>query len=143
MAISEFEKQRQANIARNKELLRQLNLTQLANEFGKSESGNSSPKPKPKPKPKTRKPTVKIEKEAPLPLRRSRRIAGVNLDDSEAVKVLDALDEEKIKQEKLKELESVRLSDDLKLSEVISDTKMLEKLGKSFSMGDFFEEIKN
>ncbi|GMM45327.1 Cmr1 protein [Pichia kluyveri] len=141
MAISEFEKQRQANIARNKELLRQLNLTQLANEFGKSESGNSSPEPKPKPK--TRKPTVKIEKEAPLPLRRSRRIAGVNLDDSEAVKVLDALDEEKSKQEKLKELESVRLSDDLKLSEVISDTKMLEKLGKSFSMGDFFEEIKN
>lgn len=138
MSISEFEKQRQANIARNKELLRKLNLTELANEFGKSDN-NIKPKPKPKNKPK---PKVKIEKEAPIPLRRSRRIAGVKAEDTEANKELDKLDEEKLEKERLKALESVRLSDDLKLTEVISDVSVLDKLGKSFSMGDFFDEIK-
>lgn len=138
MSISEFEKQRQANIARNKELLRKLNLTELANEFGKSDN-NIKPKPKPKNKPK---PKVKIEKEAPIPLRRSRRIAGVKAEDTEANKELDKLDEEKLEKERLKALESVRLSDDLKLTEVISDVSVLDKLGKSFSMGDFFDESK-
>lgn len=142
MTLSEFEKQRQANIARNKELLRKLNLTELANEFGKSENGSHRPKPKSKPKAKSKSPSVKVEKETVLPLRRSRRIAGVKVDDSAANKELDKLEDEKLEKERLKELESVRLSDDLKLSEVISDTSVLNKLGKSFSMGDFYDEIK-
>lgn len=141
MAISEFEKQRQENIARNKELLRKLNLTQLANEFGKSENGSTN-KPRAKPKPKSKTPKVKVEKEQVLPLRRSRRIAGVKVEEGDDGKESE-LDEEKRKQERLKELESVRLSDDLTLSEVISDVSVLDKLGKSFSMGDFYEEIKN
>lgn len=138
MAISEFEKQRQANIARNKELLRKLNLTELANEFGKNENGKNQ-----KPKSKHKTPKVKIEKKEVLPLRRSRRIAGVKVEDSAANDVLDKLDEDKLEKERLKQLESVRLSDDLKLSEVISDPSVLTKLGKSFSMGDFYDEIKN
>ncbi|GAV29107.1 hypothetical protein PMKS-002587 [Pichia membranifaciens] len=141
MAISEFEKQRQANIARNKELLRKLNLTELANEFGKTENGKNRPKPKPKNKNKS--PKVKVEKEPALPLRRSRRIAGVKVEDSGTNDALDKLDEEKLEKERLKELASVRLSDDLKLSEVISDPSVLNRLGKSFSMGDFYEEIKD
>lgn len=141
MAISEFEKQRQANIARNKELLRKLNLTELANEFGKNENGKH--KPKPKPKNKNKNPKVKVEKEPTLPLRRSRRIAGVKVEDSDANDALDKLDEDKLEKERLKELASVRLSDDLKLSEVISDPSVLTKLGKSFSMGDFYEELKH
>lgn len=138
MVLSEFEKQRQANIARNKELLRKLNLTELANEFGKTETAKHKP-----PKPKHKTPRVKVEKEPALPLRRSRRIAGVKVEDSETNKVLDKLDEDKLEKERLKQLESVRLSDDLKLSEVISDPEVLSKLGKSFSMGDFYDEIKN
>lgn len=138
MAISEFEKQRQANIARNKELLRQLNLTQLANEFGKSES-KASHKPKTKKAPSS---ASKVKKEPAAPLRRSRRIAGVKVENVEDNLELDKLDEQKEK-ERLKELESVRLSDDLKLSEVISDSSVLSKLGKSFSMGDFYESIKS
>lgn len=140
MVLSDFEKQRQANIARNKELLRKLNLTQLASEFGKTTNGSTNSH---KPKSKHKKPIVKIEKDAVLPLRRSRRIAGVKVEDSEGNAEMDKLDEEKLQREKLKELENVRLSDDLKLSEVISDPNVLKKLGKSFSMGDFFDEIKD
>lgn len=139
MAISEFEKQRQANIARNKELLRKLNLNTLANEFGKSDS-KSSNKPKPK---KNKNIQVKIEKEPNLPLRRSRRIAGVKVEDTKGNEELDKLEEKKLEDARLKELESIRLSDDLKLSDVLSDVSVLSKLGKSFSMGDFYDDIKN
>ncbi|KAH3663595.1 hypothetical protein OGAPHI_004996 [Ogataea philodendri] len=144
VALSEFERQRQQNIARNKELFKKLNLETLSREFKKElpeetkRSNSNGPKPK------------KVKKEAPVPTRRSNRLAGVQANTEEERKANEEAELAKQKAEELERLKKIRLSGDFKLTDVISadenDNKevldKLLKLGQSVSFGDFFDTIK-
>jgi hypothetical protein len=79
--LSEFEKQRLANIAERDALLKKLSLeAQSAGLFTPKPPGSNAPKPKTKAPPKRIK-----EEESPLPRRQSSRLRGLTA-DSEVVK---------------------------------------------------------
>lgn len=152
MVISEFEKQRQQNISRNKELFKKLNLGQVSSDFHKGFDSVKAGDDKPRKKRKTR---VKKEKdlEVERPTRRSARIAGVKLEKTDEGKFLEQMEKEKREKEEMERLKSMRLSGDLALSDVLSEKgaageeaketlERLSRLGKSFSMGDFYEAAK-
>ncbi|KAH3684317.1 hypothetical protein WICPIJ_004697 [Wickerhamomyces pijperi] len=84
MTLSEFEKQRQANIERNKELLSSLKINALSNDIAQGITKVQTEEEKKATRPranaaKPRTPRVKKEKKAdapPAPRRKSRRLAG-------------------------------------------------------------------
>lgn len=160
MGLSEFEKQRLENIERNKKLLSSLNLNSISHEIyqdiKKEEQHDlkrrktSSPKPK---KPRDKQST-------PQPTRRSRRLAGVSLDDGSDKSREFELEEEKRRKEKeeLEKLKTIRVNGDLSLLDLIKDDddevktedgndKLLTKFQSflnnngNFSIGDYYETI--
>jgi WD40 repeat protein len=122
MTLSEFEKQRQENIQRNKELLRQLDL----------ESLNDSIKKEVKTTPSTtrKKRTTKsrpVKKEPQAPSRKSRRIAGIKteLENPEESQRIQQQEQELLENKKqLEKLKSTRLFGDFKLIDLITDKKL-------------------
>lgn len=160
MGLSEFEKQRLENIERNKKLLNSLNLNSISSEIYnniKKEEENeqknkrrktSSPRPK------------KVKSETPaLPQRRSRRLAGVSLDEGSDKSREFELEEERRRKEKeeLEKLKSIRVNGDLSLLDLIkSDSDDVKKEDEdqiltkfqsflnnngNFSIGDYYETI--
>lgn len=117
MALSELEKQRHENIARNKELLRKLQLDSFGGEIAKEIA-----KPE-----KKRKPAVKRAKlpQAPAePTRKLRRLAGVKTEDTAEFARLRAEEEEQERQRKeLEKLKLMRLFGDFKLIDLIANKK--------------------
>jgi hypothetical protein len=84
MEESEYERQRAENIAKNKALLKQLQLDSLSASLTASSSAKSSPRPKSTPRKSA--PRVKKERtESPVTRRQSSRLAGIPV-DSEAEK---------------------------------------------------------
>ena len=154
MGLSEFEKRRQQNIQRNQELFKKLNLDTLSSDFHRSigETKNGVEKPK---KRKTRKSTRKKKELRPEhPLRRSARLAGIKAESTDDNKLQEQLEKQRKEKEEEERLKSIRLSGDLMLTDVLNskgkageDAKetldRLSRLGKSFSMGDFFEAVKS
>lgn len=155
MAVSEFEKQRQANIERNKKLLASLNLPEITNDISysiKKEEHATKKGSKPS------VPRVKRQKVEVQPTRRSRRIAGVAIDDSHGKALAFELEEEKRRREReeLEKLKTLRVNGELSLLDLIKDSnvksedddsKLLHKFqsfignSKSFSIGDYYETI--
>lgn len=132
--LSEFERQRQENIQRNKDLLKKLELDSLNDSISRDVKSNS-PIPK-KRKINNKKPTVKKEKD--LPSRRSRRLAGVSMEDSaEYKKKIEEEEEARIKREELDALKRTRLYGDFKLIDLMTDTKgRLKREDKVLKMSD-------
>ncbi|KAH3672178.1 hypothetical protein WICMUC_004407 [Wickerhamomyces mucosus] len=153
MTLSEFEKQRQANIERNKKLLNSLNLNNISGEISKSifkVQKNQEQAKRVKKEKKLAKP--KVEKVS-IPTRRSRRLAGVSIDgDDEKRKLFDA-EQERINREKaeFESLKKVRINGDLSLIDLVKEEgegelsaekiQLLLKNSKSFSVGDYYEMI--
>lgn len=118
MALSELEKQRQENIQRNKELMRQLQLDTLGADIARE-----VPKPEKKRK-TTRLLTPKVKRETPEPSRRSRRLAGVKTEDTEEFARLRAEEDEADRQRKeMEKLKQTRLFGDFKLIDLITNKK--------------------
>ncbi|VEU20837.1 DEKNAAC101724 [Brettanomyces naardenensis] len=160
MGISEFEKQRQQNISRNRELFRKLNLDTLSSDFhrdvphAENEDEAEERKRRKRSKKSSQARHKKKELEPEKPLRRSRRIAGIKLESSESYIVDKELEQERKEREEKERLKTIRLSGDLMLGDVLNgegkagesakatlDT--LSRLGKSFSMGDFYDAVKD
>jgi WD40 repeat protein len=156
MAISEFERQRQANIERNKKLLSSLNLNAISSDISHSiKREEDAAKRK-----RTSTPRVKRHKAEVQPIRRSRRLAGVALDDSDAKSKEFELEEDRRRREReeLERLKTLRVNGDLSLLDLVRDNttkredgeddkKLLEKFqsflgnSKNFSIGDYYETI--
>ncbi|CAM9012032.1 unnamed protein product [Wickerhamomyces anomalus] len=160
MGLSEFEKQRLENIERNKKLLSSLNLNSISHEIyqdiKKEEQHDLKRRKTSSPKPK--KPRDK--QSIPQPTRRSRRLAGVSLDDGSDKSREFELEEEKRRKEKeeLEKLKTIRVNGDLSLLDLIKDDddevktedgndKLLTKFqfflnnNGNFSIGDYYETI--
>ncbi|CCH44164.1 WD repeat-containing protein [Wickerhamomyces ciferrii] len=159
MALSDFEKQRLENIERNKKLLNSLNLNSISGEIyqniKKEEENELNNKRKRTSSPRPKKP--KIEATPAVATRRSRRIAGVALDDTEKTKKFE-LEEDKRRREReeLEKLKTIRVNGDLSLLDLIKsddvkeeedDNKILSKfqsflnINGNFSIGDYYETI--
>lgn len=119
MTLSEFEKQRQENIERNKQLLRQLDLDTLAQSI-KAETPEPSVRPKRKyvKKPKEPKPAE--------PMRKSRRLAGIkteNEDPEEFRRQQEAAEERERERQQMEKLKKTRLFGDFNLIDLVTDAK--------------------
>ena len=114
MTLSDFEKQRQENIQRNKELLRQLELDSLNDSITREV-------PKPKPKAKRRKTeNGRVKNEPIMPTRRSRRIAGSTMEDSEEDKQMrEEMEKAEERKRELEKLKLTRLFGDFKLIDLV------------------------
>ncbi|CAK7897559.1 DNA damage-binding protein Cmr1p [[Candida] anglica] len=119
--LSDFEKQRQENIQRNKDLLRSLNLDSITESISRE-----IPAKKPVDASKRRKTSTRtaVKREPAEPSRRSRRLAGVKVENSkEYAKIqaeMDALEKKKKDIEKLKQ---TRLFGEFHLSDLVTDSK--------------------
>ncbi|KAG7833199.1 hypothetical protein KL943_004064 [Ogataea angusta] len=143
--LSEFEKQRQQNIARNKELFKKLNLDNIASDFQRE-------LPQEQKRPKSKGPrSKKVKTEPAIPTRRSNRLAGVHANTDEEKKANEEAELARQKNEELERLKRIRLSGNLKLIDILpADTEdnkdvldKLLKLGQTVSFGDFYEDIKD
>lgn len=150
MTVSTFEQQRQANIQRNKELLKSLSLDSLSKDFHSDFDRDTKPKPA-----KRKKPSKPKEKVPAVPTRKSRRIAGITSESHEDHAAIEKREREEEKRRELERLKNTRLSGDLRLIDVIkgedgeidvdglkSDDLILSRMknfAKQFSMGDFYE----
>ncbi|QPG75943.1 hypothetical protein FOA43_003329 [Brettanomyces nanus] len=156
--VTDFEKQRLQNISRNKELFKKLNLGGLSSEFHrgiktvKEEALDQGKKKRTKTGKAKGKKRTELTQEKPL--RRSRRLAGMQLEPDGQNKLQDELERQKKEKEEQDRLKSIRLSGNVMLSDILdskgdagdSAAKTLERLsrlGKSFSMGDFYEAVKD
>lgn len=121
MSISDFERERLANIQRNKELLEQLDLNGARDSVARA----ATPKPTPSKRRATRAPTAK--REAAEPTRRSRRIAGSKSeqeDPKEYERLVAEQDEKDRQRKELERLRLTRLFGDFSLLDLISDNKL-------------------
>ncbi|GMG40074.1 unnamed protein product [Ambrosiozyma monospora] len=154
MGISEFEKQRQANISRNQELFKKLNLDAISRDFSKeiqSQSTDSKKRSTNGNKSAPAKKKAKIKKEPELPTRRSRRLAGVKLTAAEAKGIdnepglNDAGDPTDSKKSQFEFLET-KLSSKLSVNDMLGDDpdelEKFSRLRDRFSVGDFYDEMK-
>lgn len=119
--LSEFEKQRQENILRNKELLRQLNLDALDKSIKKEVASSDNKRKKRTPTPKS------VKKEVVEPSRKSRRIAGIKteLENPEEFRKLQEEQDEKDRQKReLEKLKTTRLFGDFRLIDLVTDKKL-------------------
>lgn len=157
MALSEFEKQRQANIERNKKLLNSLNLNQINSSIAKRVKQEDDESKKAVPKVKR----VKKETTPPVATRRSARLAGVKIEDTDSV-IKHEVDLEKLRKEEMEKLKRIRINGNLSLVDLLKeengdvkteedgdDSKILEKFksmigngSRAFSAGDYYEQIK-
>lgn len=135
--VSELEKQRQKNIARNEALLREFNLKELSD----ATFADSQPATKPKSKPKTSR--RKRDRTPPQePIRKSRRLRGIKLEEEHEAK---RTPEELEKEAKTKEKE--KLKQELDLQEVVNkgDWDRAMDIVNSFnadSLADMFDVVK-
>lgn len=118
--MSEFERQRQENIERNRALLRQLNLDSLNQSIEKE-----IPAKKARSKPTRRNKESLAKKENVEPSRKSRRLAGIKMEDTEEERKFR--EEQEAKEKKRKELERLklmRLFGDYKLIDLVTDKSL-------------------
>ncbi|KAK7681000.1 hypothetical protein QCA50_015836 [Cerrena zonata] len=121
--LSDFEKQRQANIKRNKDLLRQLELDSLTDSISRDAKNAIEASKPPRKKTKTQASQRKPKGEQ-VPERRSRRLRGVNLDDKESKEYQEQLkkeEEARQRKQELQELRQTRLYGDFKLIDLVTD----------------------
>ncbi|CUM64200.1 uncharacterized protein PRCAT00001794001 [Priceomyces carsonii] len=119
--LTEFEKQRQQNIQRNKELLRKLNLDSLGNSF----VDDRSKKPKHPAKRRKRNESRLPSKEHHEPTRRSSRLAGIKTENSEEYKKhQEELEEADRRKKEIDKLRLTRLYGNFKLIDLITDRKL-------------------
>lgn len=152
MGLSEFEQQRQQNISRNRELFKKLNLDALSSEF-QSHDDTSVNKQRNKRRKTSKKKRKKRELAPEHPLRRSTRLMGIKAESTEEFKMTQKAKEKEEEAKKEEEMKRIRLSGDISLGDVL-DTKgeagetaqatveRLSRLGRAFSMGDFYEVVK-
>lgn len=125
MSITEFERERLANIQRNKELLQQLDLNGARDDVARAATPKSAPSKSKSKRRATRSPAVK--REAPEPTRRSRRIAGSKTeqeDPKEYERLAAEQDEKDRKRKELERLRLTRLFGDFSLLDLIADNKL-------------------
>ncbi|KAI5950167.1 hypothetical protein KGF54_005315 [Candida jiufengensis] len=128
MALTEFEKKRQENIQRNKELLQKLNLDSITNNISK-EIERSSPSPQPTTKKRkiiTRNHEPKSKKEAVEPTRRSSRLRGIKTELENPEEYRKIKEEELEAEREKKKIESLRrtkLYGDFNLIDLVTDKK--------------------
>lgn len=116
--LSDFERQRQANIERNKELLKKLNLDTLSSSIERDVHDSQPKKKRSKPAPK------QVKKEQGEPSRRSRRIAGIKTETEDPEEFNRLKEEEEAKEAKKRELERLkrtRLYGDFNLIDLVTD----------------------
>ena len=106
--LSDFERQRQENIQRNKDLLRKLNLDSatdsISRELPNQKHANGAKKRK------TNNATKSIKKEPQEPSRRSRRLAGVTMENTEEYqKMKEEMEEAERKKKEIEKLKLTRL----------------------------------
>lgn len=139
--VSEFEKKRLENIARNEALLQQFNIPSLPTPPPTTAKAKTS-------RAKKTDPSFKVAKSAASgPIRRSSRLAGVKL---EKVDMIDVDDRELFRNSKaggsnVKQEEDFKeriIMDQFKLSDLVSDDQ-LKSLGDKFSAGDLFDQMKD
>lgn len=150
--VSEFEKQRQANIERNKKLLSQLNLTSISGDIFQDAQNEIKAKKVKNAANKVKKVKKENDAKAAIPTRRSRRLAGVSIDDSDSKSREFELEEDRRRREKeeMERLKSIRVNGDLNLLDLIkSENDEAEYMNKiqdlmkknNFSIGDYYETI--
>lgn len=119
-SLSDFEKQRQENIQRNKELLRLLNLDS-ANDAIKKEL--PAQKSHPRKKRKNTGPRVPLQSHEPS--RRSTRLAGVKMENTEEYqKVKEEEEEEEEKRREIERLKQTRLFGDFRLIDLVTNRNL-------------------
>ncbi|ODV82093.1 WD40 repeat-like protein [Suhomyces tanzawaensis NRRL Y-17324] len=117
--LSDFEKQRQANIQRNKDLLKQLELDSISSSIKRELPKKDVTRKKRKTEPKAKEPAE--------PSRRSRRIAGIKTETEnpeEFARIQEEIEEKERKRKELEELKRTRLFGDFKLIDLITDKKL-------------------
>lgn len=118
MTLTDFEKQRQENIQRNKELLKSLNLDLVSDSIKRE-------LPQEKPKPKRKKPAPKPSPDVSEPSRRSRRIAGVKMESTdEFKKIQDEIEQKQEKKRELDVLKQTRLYGQFDLLDLVTDSRL-------------------
>lgn len=118
MPLTDFEKQRQENIQRNKELLKSLNLDLVSDSIKRE-------LPQEKPKPKRKKPAPKPSPDASEPSRRSRRIAGVKMENTDEFKKMqDEMEQKEEKKRELDVLKQTRLYGQFDLLDLVTDSRL-------------------
>lgn len=123
MPVSEFEKQRLENIQRNKELLRLLNLDTISNSI-KRELPSAPPTKASAAKKKQKSSTPQPRGEPLEPSRRSRRLAGVKVENSEEYAKLQREAEEiEKKKNEVEKLKLTRLYGNFNLIDLMTDPK--------------------
>ncbi|EGW30121.1 uncharacterized protein SPAPADRAFT_144487 [Spathaspora passalidarum NRRL Y-27907] len=139
MALSEFERKRQENIQRNKQLLEQLELDTIS---------ASLPTRTPTPPTKKRKTATShkpVKKEVVEPTRRSRRIAGIQTELENPEEYARIQEEQEEKERQKKEIEKLKRTklfvEDNGQSERV--LHLIQSLGDKFSAGDFYEFIRS
>ncbi|KAL9613253.1 MAG: hypothetical protein Q9167_002213 [Letrouitia subvulpina] len=118
--LSEYEKQRQANIAQRDSLLKQLALDAAQAGLGPGQK----PKPTKSASSQKKKPTVKKIKEENLPRRTSSRIAGLEADSEVAKRKAE---DEYVAAKEAERVKRQRVSGPLDLSEVVVAGKEWDK----------------
>ncbi|KAI4280320.1 MAG: hypothetical protein L6R35_005915, partial [Caloplaca aegaea] len=121
--ISDYERQRQENIAQRDKLLRQLALDASAAGLGPGQ------KPKPAKPAQKKRPAVKKIKEEVVPRRTSSRIAGIEADSEVAKRKAE---DEYVAAQEAARVKRQRISGPLDLSEVQVAGKGWDKDGNSF-----------
>lgn len=121
--LSDFEKQRQENIQRNKDLLRKLNLDSatdsISREIPNQRQVNGAKKRK------TNNAAKPIKKEPQEPSRRSRRLAGVTMENTEEYqKVKEEMEEAERKKKELEKLKLTRLFGNFHLIDLVTDKRL-------------------
>lgn len=150
MSLSEFEKQRQANIERNKRLLNNLNISALSGDISRGISKVETKEKKqqtPTPKSRVRR-EQKVKKEV-VPVRRSRRLAGEKINARETSEKELEEAERKIRnaKEEYDELKKVRITGSLSLDDLVkfegedSIKNILARADSKVSAGDFYELV--
>ena len=159
--VTDFEKQRQENIQRNRELLRLLNLDSISESIKRELPAASSAARAPS-APKRRKPAAAVKREPPQPSRRSKRLAGVKVENSEEfARLQHEADEAERARKEAERLRLTRLFGDFSLLDLATNDKgelkqeptegsaagsdvlsVLRGLGEKFSAGDFYDLIR-
>ncbi|KAK9367406.1 WD40-repeat-containing domain protein [Lipomyces kononenkoae] len=120
-SLSEYERQRRANIERNEALIRELELAGLSAELGpvSTKAPSSKRQAAHKPRPAAKKARTIKKEESPAPRRTSARLAGLQA-ESELTRI-KAEEDYALVQEKAK-AERQRVGGDIKFEDISSDS---------------------
>lgn len=145
--ISDLERQRQENIRRNQELLRQLELEGMGENMAQDVRKTSSKPPSKSTNSKKKSPSVKKEPETPSePRRKSRRLEGkgaeLNIIGDNDTEVKQEYEYDPIKEEKERERDrkegEMKMKDIIKKGDWESAIGILSSFGRKVSQGDYF-----